>query len=43
MKAFATDFELNENEKEKILFYNAKSFYGFSDLPECERIKNMLE
>lgn len=34
--------ELSDEEKEKFLFENAKSFYGFNDLPECEAIKNML-
>lgn len=35
--------DLTETEKEKILFENAKTFYGFTDLTECEKIKNMLE
>lgn len=34
--------ELTQTEKEKFLFENAKSFYKFSDLTECEKIKNML-
>lgn len=35
--------ELTEAEKSAFLFENARSFYGFSDLTECEKIKNMLE
>lgn len=35
--------ELTEAEKTAFLFENAKDFYGFSNLTECERIKNMLE
>lgn len=35
--------ELTEAEKSVFLFENARSFYGFSDLTECEKIKNMLE
>ena len=35
--------DLTETEKEKILFENAKTFYAFTDLTECEKIKNMLE
>ena len=35
--------ELTEEEKAAFLFENAKSFYGFSDLTECEKIRNMLE
>ncbi|MGN1328812.1 MAG: amidohydrolase family protein [Eubacterium sp.] len=35
--------ELTQTEKEKFLFDNAKVFYGFTDLTECEKIKNMLE
>ncbi|MGN0516151.1 amidohydrolase family protein, partial [Eubacterium sp.] len=34
--------ELTQAEKKKFLFDNAKTFYGFADLTECERIKNML-
>lgn len=34
--------EMTQTEKEKFLFENAKSFYKFSDLTECEKIKNML-
>ena len=34
---------LSESEKTAFLYENAKKFYGFTDLPECERIKNMLE
>ena len=34
--------DLTETEKEKILFENAKAFYDFTDLTECEKIKNML-
>lgn len=34
--------DLTETEKEKILFENAKTFYGFDNLTECEKIKNML-
>lgn len=34
--------ELTETEKEKFLFNNAKEFYGFNGLYECEKIKNML-
>lgn len=42
------DFVLKSNdltgtEKEKFLFNNAKAFYGFNDLHECEKIRNMLE
>ena len=35
--------ELTEAEKTSFLFENAKAFYGFSNLRECEKIKNMLE
>ena len=35
--------ELTDREKSAFLFDNAKAFYGFSDLTECEKIKNMLE
>ncbi len=35
--------ELTEQEKNAFLFENAQAFYGFNDLHECERIKNMLE
>lgn len=35
--------ELTESEKSAFLFENAKDFYGFADLTECEKIKNMLE
>ena len=35
--------ELTEEEKTAFLYENAKEFYGFSDLTECEKIKNMLE
>lgn len=35
--------ELTEAEKTAFLFENAKAFYGFSDLTECEKIRNMLE
>lgn len=35
--------DLTEIEKKKFLFDNAKDFYGFDDLKECEKIKNMLE
>ncbi|MGN1201734.1 MAG: amidohydrolase family protein [Eubacterium sp.] len=35
--------ELTDLEKKAFLFDNAKAFYGFSDLHECEKIKNMLE
>lgn len=34
--------ELTEQEKNAFLFENAKAFYGFSNLTECEEIKNML-
>lgn len=34
---------LTETEKKKFLFENAKTFYGFDNLTECEKIKNMLE
>lgn len=34
--------ELTDIEKEKFLFKNAKAFYSFNDLHECENIKNML-
>lgn len=34
--------ELTDIEKEKFLFENAKAFYSFNDLHECENIKNML-
>ncbi len=34
--------ELTDIEKEKFLFENAKAFYGFDNLTECEKIKNML-
>ena len=35
--------ELNEEEKAAFLFENAASFYGFSDLTEPVRIRNMVE
>ncbi|MGN0521309.1 MAG: amidohydrolase family protein [Eubacterium sp.] len=35
--------ELTDFEKNSFLFENAKAFYGFSNLTECEKIKNMLE
>ncbi|MGN0469248.1 MAG: amidohydrolase family protein [Acutalibacteraceae bacterium] len=35
--------ELTVDEKSAFLYNNAESFYGFSDLMECEKIKNMLE
>lgn len=35
--------ELTEEQKTAFLYENAKEFYGFSDLTECEKIKNMLE
>ncbi|MGN1444288.1 MAG: amidohydrolase family protein [Acutalibacteraceae bacterium] len=35
--------ELTEAEKTAILSENAELFYGFSDLTECEKIRNMLE
>lgn len=34
--------ELTEQEKNAFLCENAKVFYGFSNLTECEEIKNML-
>lgn len=34
---------LTETEKKNFLFENAKTFYGFDNLTECEKIKNMLE
>ena len=40
METNATYF-VNE-EKQKFLFENAREFYGFDDLIECEEIKNML-
>ena len=35
--------DLTQSEKEKFLFENAKRFYGFDGLTECDKIKNMLE
>lgn len=35
--------KMSESEKECFLYKNAELFYGFRDLPECIRIKNMLE
>ncbi|MGN1122889.1 MAG: amidohydrolase family protein, partial [Eubacterium sp.] len=35
--------ELTDLEKQAFLFENAKKFYGFGNLTECEKIKNMLE
>jgi len=35
--------ELQEKEKAAFLFENAASFYGFDDLKEPERIRNMVE
>ncbi len=35
--------KMSESEKECFLYKNAEQFYGFCDLPECIRIKNMLE
>lgn len=35
--------ELTEQEKNAFLFENAQAFYGFSNLAECVKIKNMLE
>ena len=34
--------EITECEKKMFLFENAKSFYGFDNLTECEKIENML-
>ena len=34
--------ELTAEEKEKFLYKNAKSFYNFKHLKECEKILNML-
>ena len=34
--------ELTAEEKEKFLYKNAKSFYNFKQLKECEKILNML-
>ncbi|MGN0531179.1 MAG: amidohydrolase family protein [Eubacterium sp.] len=34
--------KLTDTEKKKFVFDNAKAFYGFTDLTECEEIKNML-
>ncbi len=34
--------ELSVEDKEKFLFFNAKEFYGFDNLPELPEIKNML-
>lgn len=34
--------EISQADKEKFLFENAKSFYGFDSLPELESIPNML-
>ena len=34
--------ELTDLEKQAFLFENAKKFYGFGNLTECEKIKNML-
>ncbi|MGN0539886.1 MAG: amidohydrolase family protein [Candidatus Fimenecus sp.] len=35
--------ELTEQEKNAFLCENAQAFYGFSNLTECVKIKNMLE
>lgn len=35
--------DLSDAEKEMLLYKNAKSFYGFNELPEYPKIKNMLE
>ncbi|MGN0542947.1 MAG: amidohydrolase family protein [Acutalibacteraceae bacterium] len=35
--------ELTDREKTAFLYENAKDFYGFSSLKECEAVKNMLE
>ena len=35
--------KMSKSEKELFLCENAKKFYDFQDLPECIRIKNMLE
>ena len=35
--------ELTQTEKGKFLFENAKAFYGFNDLTECEKLKNMVD
>ena len=35
--------DLSDNEKEMFLYKNANSFYGFNNLPDCPKIKNMLE
>ena len=34
--------ELSDREKELFLFENARSFYGFSNIKECDFIPNML-
>ena len=34
--------DLTETKKKKFLLENAKTFYGFDNLTECEKIKNML-
>lgn len=34
--------EISDGDKEKFLFENANSFYGFCQLKECKKIKNML-
>lgn len=35
--------KMSESEKECFFYKNAEQFYGFRDLQECIRIKNMLE
>lgn len=34
--------EISTQNKQKLLFENAKEFYKFDNLPECKKIKNML-
>ena len=34
--------EISESDKEKLLYSNAKSFYGFNDFDEIKKIKHML-
>lgn len=35
--------KISEENKKLFLFENAKKFYGFSDLPTLEKVKNMVE
>ena len=35
--------KISEENKKLILGENARSFYGFSDIPDPQKVKNMVE